>query len=372
MLTVRELEDKDFAALSEFLPKGFPYTTKEFWLPLFDMWWASNPAYRDGFPRGWVLETDTSIAGFIGNIPVKFSHQGNVRIAALSNSWYVDPQVRGIFSLRLFNEFIRQKHASFLLFKKDDESLGGLLDNYAFQEYVLPKNQEEYVYIIDKKKVDFIFLRFLLKLRIPKFSELSSTGKKFISILSAYLYQKPVLRKGHPGDAAYVSSLCTECDEAFARLWEPYLNSCDITLSRDRETLNWLYFSPARLYKRVVIQCHRSRDKTLAGYMVFDVIRINPSDVGILKLVDICVENSDPDVLASLTAHAITTGKENNAALLIVWAHDRETENYFKSTFTIRMPGIYYRYIRFTGSPDTRPGGDHYGTVCLPMIYPPQ
>jgi ABC-type tungstate transport system permease subunit len=106
--------------------------------------------------------------------------------------------------------------------------------------------------------------------------------------------------------------------------------------------------------------------------MVFDVIRVNPSDVGILKLVDICVENSDPDVLASLTAHAITTGKQHNAALLIVWAHDQETENYFKSTFAIRMPGIYYRYIRFSGSPDARPGGDHYGTVCLPMIYPPQ
>ncbi|MDD1696133.1 MAG: hypothetical protein LUQ54_04470 [Methanoregula sp.] len=143
-------------------------------------------------------------------------------------------------------------------------------------------------------------------------------------------------------------------------------------MSRDAQTLNWLYFSSARMYKRVVIQCHRSRDKILAGYMVFDIIRLQPSDEGIMKLMDICITNSDPGVLASLTSFAIGTGKQHNCPLMIVWADNQETENYFRNTFTMSMPGKYYRYVKFSDPHSTNSAGDDHCTVCLPMIYPPQ
>ena len=265
-----------------------------------------------------------------------------------------------------------QHHAALLLFKKDDESLMKIVHNYKFHECILPANQEEYVYIIDKSRVGFIFLRFLLQLRIPAVSEVAGTMKKFGCLVSAYVCQRPLIQDENVPDAAYRSSLCTVCDETFSRLWEPYMRSCDISLSRDTETLNWLYFSSARLYKRVVIQCHRSRDSALAGYMVFDLIRIHPADEAIMKLMDMCVHDSDPEVLASLTSYAIRTGEENNAALLIVWAHDQETEQYFNSAFAIRMHKKYYRYVRFSDTYRAGTGGDNYSTVCLPMIYPPQ
>ena len=52
---------------------------------LFDLWWTSNPAYTPQIPRGWVLENDTTLVGFIGNIPVKFLVSGAGEIAAASN-----------------------------------------------------------------------------------------------------------------------------------------------------------------------------------------------------------------------------------------------------------------------------------------------
>lgn len=372
MLTVREVEDKDIIPLAEFLPKGFPYTTKDFWLPLFDLWWTSNPAYTDQFPRGWILENDTSIVGFLGNIPIKMLICGVERIAAASNSWYVDPSVRGIFSLKLLNEFIRQKSASILLFKKDDASLMKILQNYKFEEYILPMNQKEYVYILDKKKVGFIYLDFLLKYRIPKLSELSEIYKKFGFLFFLYLYQKPVIRGNLLADRSYISSLCTFCDDAFSEIWEPYLNSCDLALSRDTQTLNWLYFSSARFNKRLVIQCHRSRDNKLSGYMVFDILRMKPSDEGIMYLQDICIENSDPNVLASLTSFAGEIGKQHNAVVLIVWADNPETEKYFRSTFMMRATAKHYRYFRFSDSHGINSDRGNPGTVCLPIIYPPQ
>jgi hypothetical protein len=372
MLTIREVEDKDLFPLADFLPRGFPNTTTDFWIPLFELWWTSNPAYTDQFKRGWILENETSIVGFIGNIPVKFLIRGVMQIAAVSNSWYVDPSVRGIFSLRLFNEFVKQKNASLLFFKKDNDSLTGILHTYKFKEFILPRNQKEFVYLIDKKRFYFIFFRFLLKLRIPRLSEFSESYKKFGFLLLAYFLQKPFVRKGHSGNTAYISSLCTLCDEAFYKIWEPHLKACDFAMSRDTKTLNWLYFSQARLYPRVVIQCRRSVDKTLAGYMVFDIQRTNPSDDGIMKLMDICIVNNDHDVLASLLSYAIKIGKQNNAALLVVWADNPETEIYLKNMFTIRMPGKYHRYVKFSDLHGSKSLEDDHGTICLPMIYPPQ
>ena len=373
MLTIREVEEKDIIPLAEFLPNGFHYTTKVFWLRLFKLWWTSNPAYTDQFPRGWVLDKDTSIVGFIGNIPVKFLIHGAVRIAAASNSWYVDPSVRGLFSLRLFNEYLKQKSASLFLFKRgEDEHVLKILSKYKFEEHILPKSQKEYVYIINKRKVGFIFLDFLLKNRIPKLSELLELYKKVGFLFSMYLCQKSVNRGFDLHDDAYISSICALCDDSFSKLWEPYLNSCEVALSRDTKTLNWLYFSSARCNKRVVIQCHRSPNKTLAGYMVFDIQRMKPSDVGTMNLMDMCIENNDPKVLASLTSCAIELGKQNNAALLVVWANNQETERYFHSTFTMRMTAKHYRYVRFSDLHEINLGGYNHGNVCLPLIFPPQ
>ncbi len=373
MLTVREVENKDISPLAEFLPKGFPYTTKEFWLPLFEFWWTSNPAYTDQFPRGWVLVKDTSIVGFIGNIPVKFLIRGEVRIAAASNSWYVDPSVRGLFSLRLFNEYLKQKSVSLFLFKRgEDKQVLKILSKYKFEEYILPKSQKEYVYIINKRKVMFIFLDFLLKYRIPKLSELLELYKRAGFLLFTYLYQKSVVQGCVLHGDTYTSSLCTSCDDSFSKIWEPYLNLCEVALSRDTKTLNWLYFSSAKSNKRVVIQCHQSQDKTLAGYMVFEFQRMKPSGEGIMNLMDMCIKNNDPQVLASLTSFALEIGKQNMAALLVVWANSQETETYFSRTFTIRMNAKHYRYFRFSEPHEMNLDRDNYSEVCLPMIFPPQ
>jgi hypothetical protein len=373
MITVREVEEKDINPLAEFLPQGFPYTTKDFWLHLFELWWNSNPAFTDSFPKGWILENDLSIVGFIGNIPVKFLIHGEEKIAAVSNSWYVDPSVRGLFSLRLFNEYLKQKSASLFLFKRGkDKDIVKILSRYNFEEHILPKSQKEYVYVINKRKVKFIFLDFLLKNRIPQLSELSELCKRAGSLLFVCLHQKSVIRGPILPSDMFTSSLCTSCDDSFSRLWEPYLDSCEVTLSRDTKTLNWLYFSSARYNKRVVIQCHRSCDKMLAGYMVFDFQRMKPYGEGIMNLMEMCIENNDTRVIASLTAFAIETGKQNRVALMVVWANNRETETFFQKTFTSKMNAQHYRYIRFSELHAMNFGGDNYRTVCLPMIYPPQ
>jgi hypothetical protein len=217
-----------------------------------------------------------------------------------------------------------------------------------------------------------VSIKFLFTTRLPKIAELPELCKRLGLLIRAYIYQKPLIKVGSLPEEAYTSSLCTLCDDAFSRLWESYRNTHDISLSRDTKTLNWLYFSSARSAKRVVIQCHRSRDKTLAGYMVFDLIRMKISKVNNMQQADICIENDDPQVLASLTSFAIELGKQNNAALLIVWGNSPETETYFRSTITMRRTVQHYRYVRFSNRDEMNSDRNNHDNVCLPMIYPAQ
>jgi hypothetical protein len=372
LIKVREVEDSDLIPLADFLPRGFPSTTKEFWLPLFELWWTLNPAYTDQFPRGWVLDRAGSIVGFIGNIPVNFMVGSEVRTAVASNSWYVDPSARGIFSFILFNAFLKQKNTSLFLFKgEENKHIINILSKYHFEKFILPESHKEYVYIIDKKKVKSIFFAFLINSRMPKLSNSFEYIRRLGFLFSAYVHQKPVNQESVP-DKEYSCSVCTSCDESFYQLWKQSLNLCDVTISHDAKTLNWLYFSRARYSQRVVIQCHRSRDKKLAGYMVFDLIRKNPSEVGSMQLLDICVENNNPQVLASLSSFALDLGKQHNIALLVVWAPNPESEMYFKSVFTMRRTVQHYRYVRFSDSHEMKSERDKYHNICLPLLYPPQ
>jgi hypothetical protein len=372
MVKVREVEDRDILLLSEFLPKGFAHTHKEFWLSRFDMWWTKNPAWSPRIPRGWVLEDGTNLVGFIGNIPITFLVRGTPRIATASSSWFVDPSIRGIYSIHLFNEFIKQD-VSLFLFKAEEEYVMNFLTRYKFEEFILPASRKEYIYILDKKKMHFIFLKFIFRKQIPKISDLPELFKRLGFLMFGYLLQKSPARKGKgASDNTYSASVCTSCDDAFLTIREQNEKPCDIMVSRDIKTLNWLYFSPSRWFRRIVIQCRRVQDSALAGYMVFDIERRSSSEPGSMQLMEMRIADNNPWVLSSLTSCAIETGKNNNAAMLVMWANSPETDTYFRGTFLLRRAARHYRYLRFSDSPEMRSIREEHGNVCPSLIYPPQ
>jgi len=371
MTTVREVDEKDIIRLAEYLPTQLPFirTTKDIWVRRFQIWWASNPVFMSQIPRGWVLENETSLMGFIGNIPVKFLISGEEKTAVAAVSWYVDPSVRGLFSIRLLNEFLKQKNTSLFLFNTDNKNLMKILFKNKFKEYILPRFQTIYFYILNRKKVDYLLREFLFCGSFPHLNELSALITRLGLLMCAYIYQKPVIRGGALPEKEYATSRCTFCDDAFSRIWEPYLNSCDATLSRDTKTLNWIYFSSIKPNERVVIQCRRTHDNSLAGYMVFDIIWKKTSSDAKMELMDLCLEKYDPRVLVSLLAFAIEIGKQHNAALLAVWADSQEAEMFFQRNFTLRMNSQQHNFIRFS---DIHEENSDSLTVCPSMIAPPR
>jgi len=370
MIIIREVVDKDIIPLAEVLPNfepPFAGTPKETWLRRFDIWWTSNPAFTPQIPKGWILEDDTTIVGFIGNIPVKFLIHGKESIAVAAVDWIVEPSFR-IYSFDLFMEYINQKSVSLFLFNTQNKQIAKILKKYQFKKYVLPLNQTEYFYMINRKRVNLILKEFVIARKHYPLTDFSKILKILSRLIRAYVSQKPIVRSDKLPRGEYTTSLCNSCDETFSEIWDSDLATCDVTLSHDIKTLNWLYFSSIAPRKRVVIQCRRSYDNSLAAYMVFDISPEKTSEPGTMKLKDICIEDNDPRVLESIISFAIEIGEQNNAAILVVWANDQVTERYFRSIFIMSQVAQYHRFIRLSDSNDV---GLESPKICSSYIAPP-
>lgn len=372
MISVKEVSEKDLSRLADYLPtqpQFFP-TTRETWERRFDIWWASNPAFTPQFPRGWILETETSIAGFIGSIPIKFLMYGEEKTAVAAVDWYVDPSVRGFSSIKLLNEYLKQKNASLFLYNTDEQELRNLLYKNKFKEYVLPKYETKYYFILNKYKIILILIRLNILKRCGSFTSLWEMLKEIKSFVCGYIHQKPLARLSPLCEKEYSISLCTSCNDSFSRIWGSSVTRCDVTMSRDIKTLNWLYFSSIKPSDRVVIQCRRTQDNSLAGYMVFDIQRTKPwSEIALMKLMDMCIEKNDLNVITLLLQFAVETGKQNNAGVLELWALDEETETYLKSLFRIRRESQHHNLFKLSYIHEAQ---SEYPTICPSMIAPPR
>jgi hypothetical protein len=371
MVAIREVSDKDLSRLAEYLPTQprFLRTTKEVWKRRFEIWWDKNPAFTSQLPRGWVLENETSFMGFIGNIPVKFLMSGEEKTAVAAMTYYVDPSVRGFISISLLLEFLKQKNASLYLFNTDKEDLMKLLNKNKFKKFILPRFQTKYYRVLQPSRIIPVLIRLGILKRFKNFPSLCEILKEMGSFMRGFLAQKPLARLSPSEEKKYATSLCTSCDDSFFKIWGSSLNRCDITMSRDTQTLNWLYFSSIEPSQRVVIQCRRTRDNSLAGYMVFDLQRTTPSETAFMRLMDLCIERNDREVYISLLQFAAKTGKQNNAAVLELWALDEETETYLQNNFTIRRAAQHHNFYRFTGIPEVQAESL---TICPSMIAPPR
>jgi hypothetical protein len=103
--------------------------------------------------------------------------------------------------------------------------------------------------------------------------------------------------------------------------------------------------------------------------MVFDIMRKTASGAGIMHLMDMCLADPDPCILASLVSCAARTGKERRAALLSIWADSQKTEDYCRDTFTLRMGSIHHNYIKIAEIPGENTDSL---TLCPSIIAPPR
>jgi hypothetical protein len=345
-IILRTVEEKDLDRLPEFLSEGFPNDPPELWKARFDMWWKANPFMDSSIPPGWILEKDRSrIFGFIGNIPVKYQINGKIGNAVASSSWYVRPEVQGIWSIKLFYAFLKQANVDMFLNTTPVENVEKIIEKLGFSPLKLPFNQTEYWYLIDYDKIFNLFTNRFLKSRKILYPFIKITSfklKVFSQIKRRY--------KNNLGDKSatsnYECSLCTHCDDSFTELWEKNRKENATTLYRDARTLNWLYFADAVKEKRFVIKCTQKPDDRVVGYMVFDRDYHHDVEVKILKLKDAYIPRINEQIISSFIAFSLNLAKELNASALRLWAADQTMEKILKKKMKTKRKLIIPYYYK--------------------------
>ena len=67
----------------------------------FELWWDDNPAFQANYPRGWYIEENDIIVGFMGIIPTKMVVNNVVETVFSATSWFVLPSYKSM-SINLF------------------------------------------------------------------------------------------------------------------------------------------------------------------------------------------------------------------------------------------------------------------------------
>jgi hypothetical protein len=322
-----------------------------------DMWWIDNPAMDETTPIGWILEDKQGkYIGFIANIPIPYQIFGRKDTAVASSSWYVKPEARGMTSLKLVQTFLAQKEKKFFIVNQPEGDVPKILIRFGLVHVPLPFNGIEYLHILN---VDQMFVLFASRIfknpRVFPILKLIAFPLKILSpvlnLIRRIRKQPPEKHKSSGADSGYTSSFITHCDESFTQLWEENKEKTHITLYRDSETLNWLYFSKAIADQRRVIQCLSRKDRKLAGYLVFDIIHFQKIDVKIFKLIDAYIPNLNESILSSLMSFAIEQAKKNKLGALRFWPRDQEMDNILRQWFKIRRK-YDYLYYHMLKAPD--------------------
>lgn len=255
---------KDYETLAVFLEDMtggvFP---KSLWLDRFDLWWEKNPAMNEGLCRGWILNGNNGeIAGFLGNIPVRYFINGREEIACCITSWYVRENYRNR-SLELFIPFLKQPGRRLLLSTTPSDPVFDISVRVGFHNFEKEWLKKDYFYTVNifdfiKYATDRLFARRVALVTVK------SLGMLLAPFLKMFQWISRSLLTG--GRKEYSFSEIFSFSEQYSLLWEEIKKRYDILAVRDAEALNWFFFgSKGLLSSRHVLEI--SRNGVLKGYV---------------------------------------------------------------------------------------------------------
>lgn len=345
---LRYVEEKDFAKIAEFLAEGFQSDSLDVWKNRIYTWWVENPSMDPGIPYGWVVEKNVEIVGFFGNIPVKYQINGSEDIALAGMPFYVKPSMRGITGIQLLHAFAKQKNVKLLLNNSPNEASYGIFKKFGFEDFEVPFNGIEYLYIRDYGKMLNFFIKKSVRSQ-PKLSILKVllVPTKLISPFIKLIEDKRTHPKKHNN---FICSLCSDCDETFAELWHNNRKENSTTLYRDVETLRWLFFSKAFAGRRHVIKCLDSQNNKLVGYFVFDITYKH--DAKVMQLKDVYIPKYDEGIIRSVIPFAKILAKKHDVAAVSFWPINEEMNEILKKEIKVKRSNKIPYLYKFVNTED--------------------
>jgi hypothetical protein len=254
---VSEVSREDYEKLAKYLA-AFPEDQSQSslsWLSRMHAWWDLNPAFEDSFARGWFLQDDGKIVGFLGSIPRKFQLGGNETTIFAGTTWRVLPEFRGM-SVALKRRQMDEHRDALHFSTTPTAEVARMLELLGYATFNRgPRDGNHSAIILNFEKV--------LRTRLQRATLGEMLAKRLAPVLGA-IQSRLIRNLKHcrHSNVRVFESAGKEFDDLWKRTRLRYAN----TSIRTADAINWYCFS-SQVFEKTLLgyfEGHR-----LVGYMVF-------------------------------------------------------------------------------------------------------
>ena len=301
---IREARFSDFDAVARLKQRGgLNPDSFENWQRL----WQRNPAllhHEIERPIGWVLEADSAIVGYLGNISLSYHYGDKTLTAVTAHGLVVDPPYRAV-GLTLVAAFFRQKSVDLFISTTAIEAVGKIA--LAFKSSPLP--QPDYDTALFWVLRPYGFARALMN-KFKAGLTLSLIGSVLTSLAVG---ADKILRRRRPSHTSLsltISELGVhEIGDEFQALWtEKQKESCRLLADHTPATLRWHFEIPGDRGSANVLCCYKGSE--LLGYTVVRNDTNSENGLRTSIIADLVAKDDDSDVLQTLLTAAYNRAKK--------------------------------------------------------------
>src|SRR5579872_6764106 len=332
---IREARVEDYTQIAAVSRRnGLGFKSEEQWRHL----WLESPVFRrvKDWPLGWVAVTaDDQVVGYMGNVIISFSFQGEELICGCPFGMAVDPPYRRLAGF-MGRRFMSQKNAQIEILTSANSNSSPLAE--MLRSIRVPVGDWDHsVYWITNNR-GFAACALAMK-KLPR--ALAYPAAVAMSVKSKFT--------GAPFRAASgrvpLTEYCT-FDESFERFWQDLKTAYPQRLLADRslEGLLW-HFKFALQQNRVWILTTGSGSR-ISAYAIF--YRHDNPAIGLkrMRLIDFQTLDGNVEVLAPMLAWAHERCKREGIDMLEAYGFRPEKEAVIESLRPLRrrLPAWFYFY----------------------------
>lgn len=286
--------------LSSFEDEPLP---RDYWWHRAKFWWDENPAAA-GLPRGWALEQQGRLVGFLGVIPTLFRlNRQTVPIGTLT-TWRVDSEHRH-HSLALLGAALSAREFAAILVTTPNDRTRQIYHGLRFVPFPEQYFSRRIVVPLRSVRLASAVAR---RTRVPPPLGLAA-GILLGPVVSALRLAGMTALKNSDCEARVLST----ADARFDDLWEETKDDFPGAAIRSAETLNWYCFTNDYIPKTLI---GAFRGDSLVGYTI--VAEIGEPESSARDIADLWIRKDDEMAARSLVRAALAVAKNEGAIALTV------------------------------------------------------
>ena len=327
MPEVSSVSEADYPELASFLA-AFPdveSASADSWRSRMCAWWDLNPAFVDGYTRGWLLRDNGRIVGFLGSIPWRFRLGGNETTVFAGTTWRVLPEFRGMSILLKRRQM--DEHQEVLHFSTTPRpEVARILNLLEYERIRRGTGTETHTAIL-------LNVEKILRLKFRN----SAWSKTIAKSLAPPLKAIQAIRMRRLGQCAHdnVRELGS-AGETFDDLWRRTRDRYPSTNVRTAAAVNWYCFSSTAFEKKLFGYFDGEK---LTGYIIF--LSTERRGMKFFECVDLWIdpEAGRDEILGALIEKARQCAVQGSFDRVHLPHFNRETAASYRNLGLLEMKG---------------------------------